>query len=249
MRSEGQSKKILFWGIGITAECLEKRLKSDCDVVGYVDSRADLAVYKDKKFYKPEDIRNVVFDYIVITSDNGQTALNIAKEIERKYQIPKEQILPYYVYARHELYSIMLDVEDRNEYECMVFGNSHARDGILANYCNLKTINFSISSQDIYGNYKTFQKVISQYGYKFSKLRYVIIDLYDYNCLNYDTSLSTEIFNYIFANGIIDKHNFEYNCNFKKAWGGQFRTTVGGKNWYNLRSRKESDFRKHFFNK
>lgn len=207
--------KVLFWGIGIAADCLEERLKSNCELIGYVDDRANISVYKGKRFYTPEQINDLLFDYIVITSDRAKAALSIAETLESRYKIPKEKILPYYVYARHELYYILLNNDDQNEYECMVFGNSHARDGILPKYCIFKTINFSVSSQDIYGNYKTFQRVISEYGYKFPDLKYVVIDLFDYNYLNLDTSLSSLFFDYIASNGLIDRHNFEYNQNFK----------------------------------
>lgn len=219
MGDKSSNMKILFWGIGITAERLEKRLRTECEVIGYTDGRSAIKVYKGKKFYRPEEIRSIFFDYIVVTSDNGRVALDIVKTLEDKYKISEEKILPYYVYANHELYSILLSNDSKNEFECMIFGNSHARDGILAKYCNFNAINFSVSSQDIYGNYITFQKIINEYGYKFSGLKYVIIDLYDYNCLNYDTSLSGEFFNYLFSNGIVDKHNFELNINFKNDEG------------------------------
>lgn len=212
--------KLLFFGIGIATEYLEKRLKPECEIIGYTDSRSDIAVYKGKCFYRLGEIKKLEFDYVVITSDNTKVALDIASMLNNCYQIPTEKILPYYVYANHELYSILLNSDDGNKYECMIFGNSHARDGILTKYLCLKSVNFSISSQDIYGNYKTFQKVVHKYGYKFSDLKYVLIDLYDYNCLNYDTSLSSENFNYIEANGIIDAHNFKDNTNFRDIRGG-----------------------------
>lgn len=50
----------------------------------------------------------------------------------------------------------------------------------------------------------------------------MLIDLYDYNYLNYDTSLSSEMFNYICSNGIIEEHNFRYNENFNLYGGNSF---------------------------
>lgn len=214
--------KLLFFGIGIATEYLEERLKPGSDIIGYTDSRSDITVYKGKKFYQLEKIKELVFDYVIITSDNCKIALNITDMLEKHYQIPEEKILPYFVYANHELYSIVLNSDNGNEYEGIVFGNSHARDGILTRYLCVKSVNFSISSQDIYGNYRTFQKVVGEYGYKFSNLKYVLIDLYDYNYLNYDTSLSSEMFNYICSNGIIEEHNFRYNENFNLYGGNSF---------------------------
>lgn len=158
--------KLLFFGIGIATEYLEERLKPGSDIIGYTDSRSDITVYKGKKFYQLEKIKELVFDYVIITSDNCKIALNITDMLEKHYQIPEEKILPYFVYANHELYSIVLNSDNGNEYEGIVFGNSHARDGILTRYLCVKSVNFSISSQDIYGNYRTFQKVVGEYGYK-----------------------------------------------------------------------------------
>lgn len=221
--------RILFFGIGIAAETLEERLKPECNVIGYTDSRSDITVYKGKRFYRLEEIKELVFDYVIITSDNCQVALKITDMLEKRYQIPEEKLLPYYVYANHEWYSILLNADKGNAFECMVFGNSHARDGILTKHLCLKSVNFSVSSQDIYGNYRTFQKVVREYGYKFLNLKYVLIDLYDYNCLNYDTSLSMEIFNYISSNGIIDEHNFRNNKNFRIRGEGSFEQQIWGK--------------------
>lgn len=214
--------KILFFGIGIATECLEERLKPECNIIGYTDSRSDITAYKGKNFYHIKKIKELVFDYVIVTSDNCHTALNITDMLKKCYQIPEQKILPYFVYANHELYSILLNSDNGNKYECMVFGNSHARDGILTKYLCVKSINFSISSQDIYGNYRTFQRVVNEYGHKFLNLKYVLIDLYDYNYLNYDTSLSSEIFNYIYSNGIIEEHNFRNNENFEIYRGVKF---------------------------
>lgn len=216
--------KVLFYGIGVTTERLEERLNTNCDIIGYTDSRSAITTYKGKKFYGLEEISGLEYDYIIISSDKNRTALEIAVILEKRYGIAKDKILPYYVYANRELYSILLNRPGTDGYECMVFGNSHARDGILTKYLQVNAINFSTSSQDIYGNYRVFQKVIREYKHKFAKLRYVIIDLYDYNVLNYDTSLSKEIFNYIDGNGIMEKHNFDNNRNF--TGGGYFEEQV-----------------------
>lgn len=207
--------KILFFGIGPTAEVLEERLRPCCSIIGYTDSRSEILLYKGKRFYRLEEIGNIEFDYLVITLVNRRSALEIAAMLEEQYGIPDEKIISYYAYANHELYSIMLNATARTDYNCMIFGNSHAQCGIITKYLSMNAINFSVPSQDIYGNYRTFQRIIKEYGDKFSQLKYVIIDLYDYNYLNCDTSLSSWCFYYIAANGIMDKHNYEHNENYR----------------------------------
>lgn len=99
-------------------------------------------------------------------------------------------------------------------FDGVVLGISHTEVGIdvtklKGNFCNL-----AVSSQDLYAQHKTLEYCLNNYPEKLSRLKYAIIDLYDYHYFNYDNSLSTTAMNYLYYGGYnLDPHHFNSNKN------------------------------------
>lgn len=203
--------KILLYGLGKLTEQVEKLIKEDHVVIGYTDSFATLSLYKGKKFYKVDEINNIIFDYIIITIRDRRVAWEIRQSLINDYGIEDRKIIPFSVWAKNEI------VENTRENNIcgIILGNSHAYHAYLPDYLDEKFVNISCPSQDIYHNYKVFQKYLKLHENTIKKLKYIIFDLYDYNFFNCDISLTKELFNYIAVGGIMDQHNYNYNLHYK----------------------------------
>lgn len=211
--------KLILYGIGRGLDLVEKRIKKEHEVVGYMDSDSRISIFRGKPFYRVVDLPTLCFDYIVITVQGRKTALEIYHMIIAKYGIPEECIIPFYVYANCERYRVKLKACKPEKIQGLIFGNSHAECGYLEEDLCVPFLNMAVSSQDIYFNYKTFQNCIFQYGKRWESLSYIIIDMYDYYYLNCDTSMTGYMINYILWGGYLDEHNFKYNHNYTKTFG------------------------------
>lgn len=131
-------------------------------------------------------------------------------------------IIDFYLYYR---LTIPLMKADRfmsipgKEYEGMILGLSHSEIGLISELFEIPFCNLSVGSQDLYYNLKALEYCISKYPHKISKLKYLIVDLYDYTYFNFDTSMSRHFLNYISWGGIsFDPHNFDKNSNFDMSF-------------------------------
>ena len=76
----------------------------------------------------------------------------------------------------------------------------------------------AVSSQDIYYNYKTLEYCIDNYWEKIKDLKHIIIDMYDYEYFNFDTSLAKNIYRYFMWGGYnLDEHNMTRNKIYKNS--------------------------------
>lgn len=206
--------KILLYGLGKLTEQIEKLIKKDHVVIGYTDSFATLSFYNGKKFYKVDEISNVKFDYVIITARDRRVTWEIRQSLINKYGIENRKIIPFSVWAKNEI----VENTKANDICGIILGNSHAYHAYLPDYLDEKFVNISCPSQDIYHNYKAFQKYLKYCGNTIKQLKYVIFDLYDYNFFNCDVSLTRELFNYIAVGGIMDKHNYDYNAHYEMSF-------------------------------
>lgn len=209
--------KIIIFGIGQGLELVEKKIKVQHHIIGYTDSYSKIKIFQGKPFYQLNEILKLNYDYIIITIKKRE----IAKEIYHmliELGVCSDKIVPFYNCANYELYDIKLRNYELERIEGLIFGNSHAACGFLEEELTMPFLNFAIPSADIYYNYKAFEKCVTYYKRRLKKLRYIIIDMFDYVYFNYDTSLSAYMSNYICNGGYQKEHNFKNNKNFRLSF-------------------------------
>ena len=207
---------LLLYGIGKGSECVESCIKEEHIIIGYTDSISEISIYKGKKFYKFDEIKNIDYDKLIITIQNKDV---IGQVIEKLVSagINQKKIIPFFLYAETQLYKIKL-CKSAQMYEGIILGNSHAKFGFPEKYFTDRVINLASPSQDIYYNHFILKKCLSKYKENFKKLKYIVIDLYDYNYFNIDVSRSKVFGDYIRCGGVIAPHNFSENMNFSKPF-------------------------------
>lgn len=116
--------------------------------------------------------------------------------IDKKKVVSFWKLLHYDV-ADYNLIDYRVQKENKDKFDGICIGISHAESGVDTDYLSGNWCNLAISSQDIFGQYKVLQYVFSKYQEKFSSLKYIVIDMFDWIYFNYDTSLSASALTYI----------------------------------------------------
>lgn len=205
--------KVIIYGIGQGREFVENALKSEHQIAAYVDSFSQITEYRGLPFCRPGYLRNIQYDYIIISVMNRKSALQIMKQLVDDYAVEPGRIIPFSCYASGELYRMKMNTCGA-KVDGLIFGNSHALYGYIENCFNGCFVNLSSSSQSLFYNYWIFKRCLAEYKQKLTGLKYVIIDMYDYNFFNSDISLTTGLFDYIEWGGLINPHNFSKNHNY-----------------------------------
>lgn len=212
--SEKQKKanlKILLYGIGRELDIVEKKIRKEHEIIGYMDSFAKIKRYRGRIFYELHSVDNLDFDYVIITLKNRKAAWEIQKMLTVQYGIPLEKIIPFYVYANREVWRIKMHSCELEKIQGLILGNSFALTGFLEDELNIPFINLSVSSQDLYYCYRVFCQCMEQYGKQLCSLKYIVIDLWNYMIFNVDTSRGGDLLGYLYSGGIHDEHNFSAN--------------------------------------
>lgn len=208
--------KILIFGLGRGLDYIEKHILPKHEIVAYSDSSTDIPIFHGRPFYRYEELPKIKkdIDYCIIAIKNP-------KEIKVVYDrllfiFDKKRIVPFYFWTNNELWKYRLSQENNKEQvEGVVLGNSFSALGIRVDYLSKRFLNFAVPAQDIYGVCMTLRKIIKS----LKNLKYVWIDLYDYNYFNYDVSRADYYIKEILAGGLVEKHNFDlntsYSCNFE----------------------------------
>ncbi len=175
----------------------------------------------EKNLIRISEIKNELFDFVIITDRKNKNIINHL--LTTVYGIDNSKIIDFWKLYKASLPTMVCDRVMMNpkiqNYEGIILGISHTEVGIIAEQLKAPFCNLSVSSQDIYYQLKTLQYCIENYSEKIKKLKYAIIDFYDYKYFNYDTSLSVSAVNYISYGGYnLDAHNFERNKNFDKSY-------------------------------
>lgn len=148
--------KILLYGIGKDLEDVEKRIRQEHEIIGYMDSFAKIKKYRGKAFYDLSNIKNLYFDYVIITLKDRKIAWEIQEMLVGEYGILLERIIPFYVYANREVWSIKMNNHELENVQGLIFGNSLAAIGYLEEELDIPFINLAIPSQDLYYCYHVF---------------------------------------------------------------------------------------------
>ncbi|MBB6714149.1 SGNH/GDSL hydrolase family protein [Clostridium gasigenes] len=212
--------KVIIYGLGNKSKLVSSKLKNIHNIVGYTDNKSNIQSFNNLRFYKLEELNSVDYDYIILAIDNAKACEVIIKYLTTKFKIDSSKIVDFYhLYndgvSTQKVDRVMQDPNKKEGYEGIILGVSHSALGInpkllKGNFCNLAT-----SSQDIYYNLKTLEYCMENYQNKIENLKYVILDVFDYNYLNYDVSLTTDLINYLSWGGYnLDYHNYNQNRNF-----------------------------------
>lgn len=162
------------------------------------------------------DINAEDFDLYIITEHDTS---GIKEFLMNTKGIPESKIFCfwelYYANVPHMVCDKVFQNPDANDCEGIILGISHTEVGICEKKLKKKFCNIAVSSQDIYYQQKTLEYCIKTYPEKLRKLRYAIIDVYDYHYFNYNNSMSKVAVNYLKWGGYnLEPHNFNDNKNF-----------------------------------
>lgn len=191
---------IIIYGLCATTDYVENRILKEHNVVGYADSYAKISIYKGKPFYQLKDIKKVPFDFCVIALENRNIAWQVRETLIKEAGIDEQKVIPFFVYAESEHFRIHFSECDYDP-QGLILGNSHVFYGILTDYLSMPAMKLSASSQDIFQSYKTITGSIELYRNKLDNLKWVMVDLYDYNEFNRDLSLSSVMFSNLVRGG------------------------------------------------
>ena len=60
--------KVIIYGLDRSRKVIERNLRDNCEIVGYCDDFYKLGTYSDKNLISIDEIKNIDFDYIIISS-------------------------------------------------------------------------------------------------------------------------------------------------------------------------------------
>ncbi|MGG7177906.1 SGNH/GDSL hydrolase family protein [Clostridium paraputrificum] len=212
--------RIIVYGIGSKSKFVSDKLKKDHKIIGYTDNRSNNKSFNNARFYKLEELSDIDYDYIILAIDNVEACKVIVKYLNKKFKIDSSKIVDFYhLYnsgvSSQKVDRVMQDPSNKGSYDGIVLGVSHSALGINPKYLKGKFCNLAVSSQDIFYNLKTLEYCMENYQNKIKNLKYAILDIFDYNYLNYDVSLTSDLINYLSWGGYnLDYHNYNQNRNF-----------------------------------
>lgn len=220
--------KIVIYGLGKGNKYIEDNLKTEHEIIGYSDSYTNIKVYKGIKFYKPEELAQLSFDYIIISIRNRKECWKVYELLTgEEYGIDKGKVIPFYVYAKGEYWDICMSHADVEKIEGLILGTSYARHGILPDFLSAYFVNLGVPSQDLFGNLETIKACFNKYGDRLKNLKYILVDMFDYTYFNYDASLCKLFFSHLRYGGIIKKHNYENNSNYTNEFENELFIQLG----------------------
>lgn len=193
-------KKIIIYGLGEGRGYIEACLKADHQIIGYTDSNSKISVFNGRRFYPLEELKESGVDYIILAMENRKTCQEISAVLNSKYGIDENRVIDFWHFYYATLSVNLADyrvLEMKENIDGVILGLSHGEVGIHTDYLTGEWCNLAISSQDIYSNCKVFRYVYEKYTEKFTALKYVIFDLFDWIYFNYDTSMAGNALHYI----------------------------------------------------
>lgn len=101
-----------------------------------------------------------------------------------------------------EKYARILSDPNKEELDGLVLGISHAEAGIRSSFLPGRAVNCASSSQDLYFNYYTAQKIWEEFPEKVSNLKYVVIDMFDYTYFNFESMLTGATIDFFRSSGL-----------------------------------------------
>lgn len=199
--------KIVLYGIGRGCAYVRKQVLATTKIIGYSDSFADIKSYLGCQFVKPQEIKTLNVDFVIVTLIDREQAWQICDWLSKECGIAQEKIIPYFCCCNTELFINKISGIDLNRIENLVIGNSHAQKGYLESAFPKPTVNLSTPGSDLYIMYHTLKKCIPM----FHGLKKVIVDLFDYTIFNIDASRSKWAEHLYISGAILNSRNIRKN--------------------------------------
>lgn len=216
--------KVIIYGLDRSRKVIERNLRNNCEIVGYCDDFYKLGTYRDKNLIPIDEIKNIDFDYIIISSMDKKREDEIREKLIT-IGVEESKIWKFFSFYK-EIVTFLLKLPLKrshrilsnmgNDIEGIILGISHGAVGINPKYLDKKFCNLAIPMQDLYYNLKQLKTLVYEYPEKIKNIKYAIIDMYTYTYFNYDISMTNNAVSYYENSGYRDdeKHNFDNNKNF-----------------------------------
>lgn len=229
--------RVVIYGLSKTTFFVEKALRWEHTILCYSDGIAHMTKYKNVAFVPADKLCELDFDYIIIAVDNRSTSEKIKKELENIYGISAEKIVDCRQILNGQKVDNIMKFST-TEYSGIILGNSHVAKGVNPKYLVGPWCNLAISSEDIYYHLVTLKICRERYWERIKKLKYLIIDMWDYEVFNYDASMTKSIPIYWSHGGIFeDIHNYDFNIKYSVSPDemmkeyGHYAPNVSGEDW------------------
>lgn len=210
--------KVIIYGLGREALFVKDMVKVSHQLLGFVDSYAQIECFAGYKYYKLHELEYVEYDYIVLALNGRKISEEIKEKLVKDYHVKKERIADFFeMYAEQKIDKVMTVCKEKCD--GLILGISHAALGINPLYLNGVWKNLANGSEDIFYHYQVIKRCVTNYAPNIENMKYAIIELYDYTIFNYDVSLSNQILFYWSHGGIMrDIHNFAQNKNYERSF-------------------------------
>lgn len=205
--------KFLFIGdLDSSKPCIDMCIKNNysfaiCDLFNNI-------VDVEYNTFALNEINNYDFECVCITHKNAYNS--IRRNLVENLGVKENKIIDFWKVYQATLPLMVCDRVMMNPnkqfYDGIIMGLSHTEVGVLSDRLHGEFCNLSVSSQDLFFQYKTLEYCINKYPEKLSKLKYAIIETHDYNYFNLDTSSAHAAFKYLAWGGYNkEPHNFDTN--------------------------------------
>lgn len=209
--------QVVIYGLSKTTFFVEKALKKEHTIICYSDGFAQIDIYNNIPFIPADKLSGLDFDCIIISVETRNLSDAIKKELVNKHGINAEKIIDCRQILNGQKVDNIMKFSDIN-YSGIILGNSHALKAINSRCLTGSWCNLSNGSEDIYYHFITLKICRERYWERIKKLKYLIIDMWDYEVFNYDASMTKVILTYWSHGGIIeDIHNYKSNINYHLA--------------------------------
>ena len=201
----------------------------------------------DYQYFDFHSISSIGASIYVVTSKNFSSS--IYDIMVNEYHIDCRKIIKFWdMYNAAVPFMVcdrVMQKPNHTKYDGIILGISHSEVGIVVDKMKAEFCNLSVSSQDLFFQLKTLEYVKTRYSDKIENLKYAVIDLYDYEYFNYDTSLSKSAIKYLSYGGYnLEPHNFNNNKSFNVKFDdaiSYFKNIHNGENsrhntdlWHNI---------------
>lgn len=153
----------------------------------WMNEQLEQTVEKLYPYYRGMNKGNVITCVMV----SSRKLKEIIMRMLQAFEVDESQILDVYKaylagFPRLR-YQRIMERKKNVFFDGLILGISHGMTGIIEEKMPGVVCNLCESSQDIYFNYRVLRGIEEEYHTQVSNLKYVVIDMFDYNYFNFDT--------------------------------------------------------------
>ncbi|OOM79971.1 hypothetical protein [Clostridium sp. BL-8] len=199
---------VILCGLEKEIKLVEKSLKKEHKIIKYIE-------IEEEHYDKLTQLKKFSCDYFILAVGNRRESEKIIQFLLTNTAISEDRIIDFFEAYTGEKVDNIMQVSKGIAYDGIILGLSHAAYGIRSEYLDGKWCNLSNGSQDLYYDLQVLKKCINNYKDNISKLKFALLEMYDYVNFNWDTSVSRmAVYYYAHGGCMEDLHRFPINCNF-----------------------------------